>query len=283
MSALTDLFTNIANAIRAKTGSSESIVASDFPTEIANIETTPNLQNKSVEITTNTTTTIEADQGYDGLGEVAVTTNIPITALVPTPKSDTTGNITFRSSTISVNMDFKSVNTYTSNFLYDYRNLESVIFTNSENITRFSRCFDGCNKLQQVNAFSVNTADDFSSMFNNCASLVTLPAFQFNPALNPAKSFNKFCSGCTLLENVSEMNLYSRNTTSNKYLQNMFSSCPALTNESLNNILASLLTATALTANKTLAYIGLSSTQATTCTTLSNWQALSDAGWTTGY
>lgn len=247
MSTLTDLFTNIANAIRAKTGSSESIVASDFPTEIANIPT-----------------------GSTG------------NALAPTPKGDNTGNISFTSSTISVNMDFKSVETYTNVFLYNHRNLESVIFTNSEKITSFNRCFDGCYKLQQVNAFSVDNANDFSSMFNNCTSLVTLPTFQFNSVRN-SKNFYKFCSGCTLLENVSEMNLYSRNTTSNKYLQNMFSSCPALTNESLNNILASLATATELTANKTLAYIGLSSTQATTCTTLSNWQALLDAGWTTGY
>lgn len=36
---LTQLFTNIANAIRAKTGSSETIKAEDFPTEISDITT----------------------------------------------------------------------------------------------------------------------------------------------------------------------------------------------------------------------------------------------------
>lgn len=36
---LTQLFTNIANAIRAKTGSSETIKAENFPTEIADITT----------------------------------------------------------------------------------------------------------------------------------------------------------------------------------------------------------------------------------------------------
>ena len=35
---LTQLFTNIADAIRAKTGSSETIIAEDFPTEIAGIQ-----------------------------------------------------------------------------------------------------------------------------------------------------------------------------------------------------------------------------------------------------
>jgi hypothetical protein len=35
--------------------------------------------------------------------------------------------------------------------------------------------------------------------------------------------------------------------------------------------------------DKTLKNIGLSSTQATTCITLSNWADLEAAGWTTGY
>lgn len=37
MSQLTDLFTNIANAIRDKTGKSETISATNFPTAIANL------------------------------------------------------------------------------------------------------------------------------------------------------------------------------------------------------------------------------------------------------
>lgn len=38
-STLTSLFSDVADAIRAKTGSSETIVADDFPTAIANIPT----------------------------------------------------------------------------------------------------------------------------------------------------------------------------------------------------------------------------------------------------
>ena len=37
MSQLTDLFTNIANAIRDKTGNSETISAANFPTAISNL------------------------------------------------------------------------------------------------------------------------------------------------------------------------------------------------------------------------------------------------------
>ena len=47
--------------------------------EVLNIQTgggSPNLQTKSVTITTNTTTNISADSGYDGLDSVSVTTNV---------------------------------------------------------------------------------------------------------------------------------------------------------------------------------------------------------------
>jgi surface protein len=39
-------------------------------------DVSPTLQNKQVSITTNTTTTIQKDSGYDGLGNVEVTTNV---------------------------------------------------------------------------------------------------------------------------------------------------------------------------------------------------------------
>ena len=51
---LTTLFTNIANAIRAKTGSSEQIVAENFPTAIAGITT-------GLKLTNTTTLTSTAD------------------------------------------------------------------------------------------------------------------------------------------------------------------------------------------------------------------------------
>ena len=55
MSALTDLFGNIASAIRNKTGSTESITATNFPTAINNIPQSvavrlPNMGNSPVVI-----------------------------------------------------------------------------------------------------------------------------------------------------------------------------------------------------------------------------------------
>lgn len=76
--ALTDKITNIADAIRTKTKTTEAMTLDEMPSKIESIETKtePNLQDKSIEITENGTTNIKADEGYDGLNNVEVTTNV---------------------------------------------------------------------------------------------------------------------------------------------------------------------------------------------------------------
>lgn len=76
--ALTDKLTNIANAIRAKTETTEPMTLDEMPTKIANIETKsePNLQDKIIEITENGTQTITADEGYDGLKSIQLIINV---------------------------------------------------------------------------------------------------------------------------------------------------------------------------------------------------------------
>lgn len=98
---------------------------------------------------------------------------------------------------------------------------------------------------------STQYSEDIESMFDDCRSLVSLGVMDLSKV---------------------------------RRAQYAFTACVSLSDDSLNNILASLATTTSLyTGTKTLKYVGLSSTQATTCTTLSNWAALSAAGWTTGY
>lgn len=74
---LTSLFSDIADAIRAKTGSQATIVADNFPTAIAAIPQggSPTLQTKSKSYTPSETAQSEAvtaDNGYDGLDTVNV-------------------------------------------------------------------------------------------------------------------------------------------------------------------------------------------------------------------
>ena len=73
---------DLKTSINAKNDSSHQITNetiddySDFVDAIQTGGGTPNLQNKSVTITTNTTTNITADSEYDGLDTVSVTTSV---------------------------------------------------------------------------------------------------------------------------------------------------------------------------------------------------------------
>lgn len=150
--------------------------------------------------------------------------------------------------------------------------------------TDLSSMFRDCTSLTGIKGLEIYRATNFSgkismaSMFNGCSSLTTMNINTARYTVSPS-NINAAFKGCTNLTTFSIPDLSAVTGTG---LQNAFQDCPSLSSTSLNNILAALATS-AVTSNKTLKYIGLTSTQATTCTGLSNWAALSAAGWTTGY
>lgn len=128
--------------------------------------------------------------------------------------------------------------------------IECPMFTVNNSVTSFSYMFSGCSNLTTVPQLDTSKGASFFYMFSECSSLTTIPQLD---------------------------------TSSGTEFSGMFFGCSSLSNTSLNNILASLANAASYSSIKTLKYVGLSSTQATTCTTLSNWAAASGAGWRTGY
>lgn len=128
--------------------------------------------------------------------------------------------------------------------------------------------------------FDTSNCQQFIYMFQGCSYLKTAPSYDLSKARYCSYMF---CS-CSTLENVPVYNLSASNFNSSGH-NNMFQYCTALTDESLNNIMASLMTiqVTSSSVAKTLKYVGLTSDQATRCQSLSNYQAFIDAGWTTGY
>ncbi len=142
-------------------------------------------------------------------------------------------------------------------------------------VTQANLAIGNFEKLQSIDAI-INTSAlvTTNNMFNNCKSLVSVPAFDISNVTDMRLMF----LNCNALATVPVFNMGSATN-----IGAMFANCTSLTDDSLNNILASLLTATKITTNKELKFIGLTSAQATTCTTLSNWAACEEAGWTTGY
>ena len=119
----------------------------------------------------------------------------------------------------------------------------------------------------------------FTSAFAEFQYLTEIKGF--NP--QNATTLNGMCYRCYELHTINEID--TSKLVNGTSLTSAFESCPKLSDESLNNILAMCTKAVKITSSeyKTLKNVGLSSDQATVCQGLSNYEAFIAAGWTTGY
>ena len=153
-------------------------------------------------------------------------------------------------------------------------NLQSIPQLNTSNVTSMGHMFLNCNNLTSVPLLNTSSVTNMSSMFNSCTSLTTIPLLDTSIVTDMSSMFR----GCTLLTTIPLLD-----TSSVTSMSSMFLGCPSLSNDSLNNLLQMCINAVTFKSTKSLRYIGLSEEQATKCTTLSNYTAFTEAGWTTGY
>lgn len=157
---------------------------------------------------------------------------------------------------------------------YNCVNLKYIPLLNFSKMTNAVGIFQSCKNLIKIAPINTSNLKTMNNFFTGCKALKSIPELDTHAVTNMVNMF----LGCGSLVSVPILDMSSLTD-----IQNMFNLCLSLSTNSLNNILASLATATKITSNKTLAYIGLSEEQATTSTTLSNWAACETAGWTTGY
>lgn len=259
---LTQLFTAIANQIRRIKGTSGTIIAENFPTEMSSIEL-GKLSNA------------EYTEANDDLDDILENTTVPSGTLNITENGeyDVTNYVEANVNVVSeYNTSIETTfsggygqpqnyikklppiicnRTSTLNMFHSCCNLEEIPnITFLLDLTYVSSMFAYCEKIKEAPLFNTKKVTNFGYMFQVCSELITVPCYD---------------------------------TSSATYIQNMFTQCPKLSNESLNNILQMCINAISYTGTKTLAYLGLTSAQVTTCQSLSNYQAFLDAGWTTGY
>lgn len=141
--------------------------------------------------------------------------------------------------------------------------------------THIDYLFERCSSITTIPNFNLNFVVGTRYMFNGCTSLTSIPNINLPELVDATSMF----VNCKALADVPALNAPKLSI-----MEEMFLGCTALSESSLNNIL-SICTNSAVTTEdyKTLKYIGLTESQASTCTTLSNYQAFLNAGWTTGY
>lgn len=145
--------------------------------------------------------------------------------------------------------------------------------TNTSQVTDITGMFGYCSKMTTAPLFDTSNVTNFSRMFQKCQELISVPQYNTSKGTNLSEMF----SDCRKLETVPTLDFSSATN-----LNSMFSYCTKLSNESINNIMASCISATSYTGTKTLKQIGVSQSKRQIASTLSNYQAFLDAGWTTG-
>ena len=262
---LTNFLTDVASAIKTKTGDSTAIPASQFDTKIANIST-GHLDNTEYQ---------EANDDLDDILEGST----PVTIYPPNWSQigyeDTPEDILeafSHSKQIYDNWD-SSITNLSNKFASD-RELKYIPLIDTSNATNMSSMFNGCNRIMTLPLLDTSNVTNMQTMFSGCSNLKTIPLLDTSNVINIFFMF----TNCSKLKNVPVLDI-SKATN----IMSMFANCTALSNESLNNILAMCIGATSYTGTKSLFQIGLNSAQATTCTGLSNWSAAQSAGWTTGF
>lgn len=269
------------------------------------VDVQPNLQQKSVTITTNGTQTITADSGYDGLSQAQVEVNVGgnnYNVLVDVSQADKQTNRQNNNGIIkNFITEINSLNTTgLKNFKYFFTELNKI--TSLPNIdtssaTDVTGMFYSCSKLTTLPYVDISKCTSLREFANGCAELTELPnfdtshitdfqmAFYYTRKITtaPAYDLSNATNITSMYANSNVVNVPVYNLPKVTSLGYWFSWCSQLSDESLNNIMASLLTATSYTGTKTLQYIFSNQPEVINkCTTLSNWTALQNAGWTKG-
>ena len=185
-------------------------------------------------------------------------------------------NYMFRSCTNLTTIPQLDTNSVTdmSYMFQNCTNLMTVPSLNTSSVTKMDSMFNNCTNLTTIPELNTSNVTSMNHMFDSCANLTTMLLLNTSSVTSMGYMFY----GCKNLTNIPELNTSSVTT-----MTYMFKDCTSLSDESLNNILAMCANANSYTGTKTLNYIGLTSEQATKCTTLSNYSAFTAAGWTTGY
>lgn len=161
--------------------------------------------------------------------------------------------------------------TSTSNSALKYLVKKVPSFQCSSNATDLTGAFANCTVLEEIgNISGTSQVTNMQYAFSSCNNLTKIGSIDTS---NVTNAFQMFAFDANL-QDIPVFN-FAKATSLSAFVRE----CSSLSDTSLNNIMASCLTATNYTGTKTLSDLGLNSTQRQKCTTLSNYQDFINAGW----
>ena len=173
-----------------------------------------------------------------------------------------------------------NLKSYQSNgMFYECRDLTSVTGLDTSEVVNMANMFENCRSLTIAPDIDTSSAQNMYRMFKDCILLESVPIGNIN--YHTVKDFGQMFWGSYNLKNIPVIDF-----TSATNLNNMFQSTGSnLTEQSRDNILHSLASASSYTGTKTLAQLGFTSSMYSAA----SWQALQhytdfvNAGWSIGY
>ena len=194
------------------------------------------LQDKSVTITSNGTTNVTADAGFDGLSSVAATVNVP------------TGTETYFKNTISTSMGERwqalvkaipvEVTVEGTNPSYVFQNYKGTtlpkINIDSQSVY-INYMFDGCSNLTEldISNFSTSKVENMGYMFSGCVALSKV-TFGQDFVTSKVTAFQSLFSNCQAINNL-DLSGFDFSKAGN--VQNMFANCFNLRNLTFGTVL----------------------------------------------
>lgn len=283
---LGNFLTDVADAIRTKTGSQDLIQASNFDTAISNIPSGSGgfTGHYDAEGLAQIGWTSEDIQYYQDNAVVWNTSDDNDYKLTTQELSKSAGTYTRfmpKDTTVTSFRNYYSlmalpvINISSSNIERMFQACNSLItvpLLNTSNVTTMANTFRECYRLLTIPQLNTASVTNMNNMFYFCSSLHSIPQLNTANVTNMSGMF-MFCYSLSTLPEL--------DTSKVTNFTNMLNGCYSLSDNSLYNILEMCINATSYTGTKTLSSLALDTTRySNRISNLSNYQDFLNAGWT---
>ena len=188
---LGNFLTDVADAIRKKKGTTDTILASNFDTEIASIESGVDIN----EYLSDTITKGTSSSG--GWLKTIIKLRSPLTI------EGNSAEYMFYGCPLNElpQLDTSNVKDMTSMF-DGCKNLTTIPQIDTSNVTRMNQMFYHCSNLTTIPQIDTSKVNSMTYMFGYCSNLTTIPQIDTSMVTNMAYMFN----GCKSLTTIPQLN-----------------------------------------------------------------------------